>query len=55
LAVKWYEDASKDGDIMAMYNLAFIYKEGTGGIKRNIRKAESLLSRVIQIRSKTTM
>jgi TPR repeat protein len=55
LAVKWYEDASRDGDIMAMYNLAFIYKEGTGGIKRNIRKAESLLSRVIQIRSKTTM
>jgi len=45
-AVKWYEKAANKGDIMAMYNLAYIYKNGANGVKKNIQKAVMLMSEV---------
>ena len=45
-AVAWYEKAANKGDIMAMYNLAFIYKSGAKGVKKDVKKAISLLEKV---------
>ena len=45
-AVVLYKMAAKQGDVLAQYNLAMIYKEGKGEIKKDMEKAFKWLASV---------
>jgi len=42
-AVKWYELASKQGNVVALNNLSSLYYDGKGGLKKDRIKAKKLL------------
>jgi len=47
-----YEKAAKQGDTLAQYNLAMIYKEGRGEVKKDMEKAFKWLASVQESRKK---
>jgi uncharacterized protein len=41
-AVKWYERSASQGDPVGMWNLAFMYVKGEGGLEKDFTKARNL-------------
>ncbi len=38
-ALSFYEESAKNGGLLAQFNVAMMYKEGKGGIKKDMNKA----------------